>query len=158
MNYSEDYREGATICRMPECGRSIFCRSLCYKHYRRWWLHGDPEKTANKGRPTHGGVYTPEYTVWLTMRKRCNDPKHDSYRSYGGRGISVCKEWANFANFYADMGPRPTPQHSIDRVDNNGNYEPSNCRWATLKEQHRNRRDNRMITHEGITAMCLGVG
>jgi hypothetical protein len=74
------------------------------------------------------------------MRSRCNDPKNPDYRHYGGRGISVCKRWGSFDAFREDMGPRPSFQHTIDRINGNGNYEPGNCRWATMAEQNRHRR------------------
>ena len=95
-----------------------------------------------------------EYTVWLDMRDRCNNPNNKSHINYGGRGITVCERWDDFAVFLADMGSRPTPQHTIDRTDNNGNYEPSNCRWATRAEQARNSRGTVLVTHDGVT-MCL---
>ncbi len=88
----------------------------------------------------------PEYYTWRAMRRRCLSPKHQHYDLYGGRGIKVCARWSNdFLAFLTDMGPRPSPQHSIDRIDVNGNYEPSNCRWATHKEQSRNKRDNVLL-------------
>lgn len=92
-----------------------------------------------------------EYRVWKNVRARCNTPTDSDYHLYGGRGISVCDRWESFANFYADMGARPSQKHSIDRRDTNGNYEPDNCRWATTKEQAQNTRACRHITIDGET-------
>ncbi|WP_143565689.1 hypothetical protein [Sinorhizobium fredii] len=91
------------------------------------------------GKVTHGGTRLPEYRVWAGMHQRCNNPKSTRYAKYGGRGIMICERWNSFENFLADMGPRPTPDHSIDRRDNDGNYEPGNCRWATRSEQQQNK-------------------
>ena len=105
-------------------------------------------------RRTHGcslgTTKTPEYQAWLGLKTRCNDESSVHFRHYGGRGIKVCERWCtSFANFLADMGLRPSPTHSIDRIDNNGNYEPGNCRWATKKQQLRNKRTSRRIDFNG---------
>lgn len=110
------------------------------------WTHGR----------IHGLTETAEHKSWDELIYRCTNPNGRAYKNYGGRGIKVCDRWLeSFENFLADMGNKPTPKHSIDRINNNGNYEPSNCRWATRHEQSRNTRRNRVITYNGIT-MCMG--
>ncbi len=91
-----------------------------------------------------------EYGVWQAMHERCRRKTHPSFKNYGGRGIGVCAQWESFDRFISDMGPRP-PGRSLDRINNNGNYEPSNCRWATKLEQTRNTRNNVLITINGKT-------
>lgn len=89
------------------------------------------------------GALTPEFRSWMGMRARCYNPKSIGYKNYGGRGIAVCEAWRNdFRTFLADVGPKPSPRHSLDRIDNDGNYEPGNCKWSTPKEQVHNRRWN----------------
>jgi hypothetical protein len=97
----------------------------------------------------HGGRYWPEYRVWRAMIDRCEREKCEMYLYYGGRGISVCKRWHDFSNFIADLGRRPTPKHQLERDDRNGNYEPSNCRWATSLEQNRNRSNTVRVEIDG---------
>lgn len=100
---------------------------------------------------THGYSKTPEYLAWTSMHQRCSNPKNKWFHRYGGRGISVCDRWQSFENFYADMGPRPL-RGTLDRYpDNDGNYEPSNCRWATQKQQIRNREKTVFLEYEGVT-------
>lgn len=97
----------------------------------------------------------PERGIWHAMNARCASPASTQYANYGGRGIRVCDRWrGSFEAFVADMGPRPSASHSIDRIDVNGHYEPGNCRWATQAEQSRNKRDNRLVTAFGKT-LCL---
>lgn len=98
-----------------------------------------------------GRTATPTYRSWKNMKMRCLSPACPAFPRYGGRGIKVCERWLLFENFLADMGERPSLDHSIDRVDNDGNYEPGNCRWATRVEQSTNRSGRRLLTHAGIT-------
>lgn len=93
----------------------------------------------------HGCCGTSEYDIWSAMRQRCSRPSHRDYPSYGGRGIFVCARWDKFENFLADMGLRPSPQHSLDRINNDGPYSPENCRWTTIDIQLANRRTAKSI-------------
>ncbi len=117
-------------------------------------------------RITHGQTQASEYRAWCAMKARCLNTKTGCYKNYGGRGITVCDEWRDsFKAFFAHIGPRPSPNHSIDRYpDNNGNYEPGNVRWATAPQQRRNSRQNTYLTINGEThcladwARIAGVG
>lgn len=112
------------------------------------YMKGEPFRFVwghNGGKLKHGFTklgqpWPSPYAAWSSMQQRCTNPARRDYPDYGGRGIRVCELWRDFRNFLADVGPRPSPQHSLDRIDNDGNYEPGNVRWATAKEQRANRR------------------
>lgn len=103
-------------------------------------LRSETSRERGLNKISHRLTLTPEHHAWVSMRQRCTKPSVVAYKNYGGRGIKVCERWEKFDNFIKDMGMRPSSDHSLDRVDVNGNYEPSNCRWATSLEQARNRR------------------
>ena len=96
-----------------------------------------------------GCSHTPEYRVWNNLKNRCSNSNIPGYKNYGGRGITFCDKWNDFAGFIEDMGKRPSPKHSVDRIDNNGNYCKENCRWATKNEQVINRRTNIIVEYLG---------
>jgi predicted nucleic acid-binding Zn ribbon protein len=134
------YRKVPTTTNCGFCGEPIegrtaqskFCSDEC--RYASWY----------QARPV--------YAIWMGMKARCNNPKNPHYPRYGGRGIRVCPEWQNsFQAFITSMGPRPSPAHSIDRINANVHYEEGNCRWATPREQANNTTANRLITYRGAT-------
>lgn len=98
---------------------------------------------------THGMTETAEYRAWCHIRDRCEREANAKYDRYGGRGIKVCDRWQVFENFLSDMGKKPSRWHSIERNDNDGDYEPSNCRWATMNEQAQNKSNNVMVLVDG---------
>jgi len=104
-----------------------------------------------RGNETHGEANTDEYSIWVGMIYRCQHVQFAGYHNYGGRGIRVCDRWRRYEDFLEDMGRRPTKRHSLDRIDNNGNYEPGNVRWATRSQQMRNTRRSRNLTYNGKT-------
>lgn len=109
-------------------------------------------KRTSESHTIHGKHGTSEYIVWCNIKNRCYNKKNKSYPRYGKRGIIVCGHWLHsFESFYNDMGNKPSPRHTIERIDNNGNYEPSNCKWVTIKEQCNNRHNNRYITIDNET-------
>ena len=112
------------------------------------------DETTGQFLKKHGDYGSAEYRCWSHMKARCGNPKHRQFKHYGGRGISVCDRWMDYDNFLSDMGRRPTPEHSLDRRENDKGYTPENCRWSTRVEQNRNNRGNHMLTHEGKT-MCI---
>lgn len=105
-----------------------------------------PYRPVTHGRSTHR-----EYQIWNAMIQRCRNPNNSSWDNYGGRGITVCDAWLSFDNFLADMGSPPSPEHQIDRIDNDLGYHPDNCQWATREENCSNTRNNIHVTHDGTT-------
>lgn len=102
----------------------------------------------------HGMSSLPEYNVWCGIKQRCYYEKHVSFSIYGGRGVRVCERWHDFANFYADMGPRPSAKHTVERLDSSKDYSPENCTWVTRAAQSRNTSRTRHISHAGET-LCV---
>lgn len=109
-------------------------------------------KAMSERNTKHGMARCPEYLSWVSMIQRCHNEQATGYHNYGGRGICVCPAWrSSFKAFFRDMGSRPSPQHTLDRINNDGNYDPGNCRWATASEQKRNSRAAKLLTHNGQT-------
>lgn len=141
-----------------ECGNEIVAQggNLATGHTTScgcWCVEKATEIGARKRTHGHSRLENRsiEYITWQSLRQRCCNPNASGYADYGGRGITVCERWEKFENFLEDMGNRPTPTYTIERLRVNGNYEPSNCVWATMKEQSRNKRNSRLITMLGAT-------
>ena len=154
-------RHSFWLCRC-KCGAENEVKGQHLRTARSTGCGCSADKRFAKRNTKHGKVDTPEYGVWSGMRARCSDPNRKAYKNYGGRGITVCERWSDFAAFYADMGPRPSKDHSIDRIDNDQGYSPDNCRWATRAEQNRNHRRNRYLELNGerktVTDWALRLG
>lgn len=134
-----DNKANSAKCKfLCKCGNETTVRAT-------YVLSGNTKSCGCRKKP-HGGTSSPEHTSWKAMISRCRRKSDKSYSKYGGRGIKVCKEWIDsYKNFLDHIGPRPSKSHTLDRIDVNGNYEPGNVRWATSKQQARNRRDNVLI-------------
>lgn len=107
------------------------------------------ERTSAAARREHRIIDHPLYRLWSGLKSRCLNPNATGYDRYGGRGITICDRWLNFENFVSDIGPRPSSQHSLDRIECEGDYEPGNCRWATPEEQNNNTRVATVVTYKG---------
>lgn len=142
------HRYWLCIC---DCGgRKYVSSTNLYNGHARSCGCFNREASSTRNR-THGKSRTITYQIWKGLRKRCNNQNDKRYNDYGGRGIKVCDRWSNYEHFYADMGERPSKDHSIDRIDNNGDYSPENCRWALKKIQSNNCRSNTIIAHNGLS-------
>ena len=132
-----------------DCGRDVVAYSSLVRQGRTKSC-GCLNQELRKGRARHGMVGTPVYNAWLHMRQRCNNQACPEYRNYGARGISVCPEWDDFSAFYDwSMQNGYRKGLTIDRIDNDGNYSPDNCRWATMLTQENNKRNNHFVTYRG---------
>jgi hypothetical protein len=129
--------EARSPSRFPP-GRNVHCQNC--------------KRVPGMGRTSEGSPLKPVYNTWLRMKDRCLNKAHTNYARYGGRGITICKQWLDsFDAFYAYIGPKPSPEHSIGRIDNDGNYEPGNVEWQTTKQQNSNYSRNRFLTYCGVT-------
>lgn len=150
-----DYAEkGKSSCLVEGCTGLVTSFGYCRKHWERIKSTGDPNKTK---RPDKWGEYLshPLYATWNSMRQRCMNKNSHQYKYYGARGVKVCNRWDDFWKFVEDMGPKPGPEYSIDRIDTHSDYSPGNCRWATAAEQAQNRRNNVLVKEQADSIRIL---
>lgn len=140
------------FCSVEGCNKKHKGHGYCLAHLRRYKKYGDP-LGGKMVRTGFASEHPREYNTWHLMIQRCKNKNATAYDRYGGRGIKICDRWLGmygFRNFYEDMGSRPEG-YTLDRIDNDGDYCPENCRWATSKTQNRNRSNNALITYNGET-------
>jgi hypothetical protein len=133
-----------------DCGSEVYYDAGRFKYGNTSSCGCLKKELVGNDHRTHGLSKTPTYSCWLAMKKRCYNNKSQDYYLYGGRGIRVCDRWMTFENFYADMGDRPIGM-SLDRIDCNLDYSPENCRWATVTQQARNKRNTKIVEYKGVT-------
>lgn len=137
-------------CTIDECEKPVHGKGLCYKHYSRFRRRGHfvAQSYTSHGETRKQNIS--EYVSYQSMRRRCLDKNFRAYSRYGGRGIKICDRWLeSFSSFLEDMGNKPGPQYSLDRINTNGDYEATNCRWASYHQQNINRRNN--SEHPGVS-------
>lgn len=143
------HRLAKFIC--PYCGNEFVAKVYAIKNLTTRSCGCLMIKTNKERETTHGRSNTSEWIAWRGMKKRCYNVNFKHYINYGARGIKVCDEWLNsFETFFSDMGKKPSSKHSLDRIDNDGSYCKSNCRWSTRKEQDRNKRCTVYVTYQGV--------
>ena len=143
-------------CKFEGCDSKHKAKGYCQKHYRRLQRHGDANHvSAEIG---FNNSQHPLYRTWCGMKERCNREANKAYKYYGGRGIKVCESWSkSFQSFASDMGDKPTSGHTLDRIDNSGNYSPDNCQWLTMKEQV-SKQGLRCTNKTGVKGICSHSG
>lgn len=149
-------RQAQWICECIE-GNIVKCFALNLKNGNSQSCGCLKREKTSIAHTTHGKRACPEYQIWNTMIQRCTNPNQKSYADYGGRGITACNAWTqSFETFFADMGPRPSPKHMIERRNNTQGYQPDNCLWETRITQNRNKRNNTPVTFENRT-QCIAA-
>lgn len=160
---SSDYHEACWLCRC-DCGEEVIVPASRLKlgKRKRCYDRNHGIKPGRQPGNSRGTVHKLTYQTWMRMRERCHNPNKSRWSDYGGRGITVCERWNDFNNFLEDMGERPSREYSIDRIDPDGNYEPGNCRWATDKEQRRNKTNTLYAEYQGkrwkLIELCESLG